>query len=108
PGNVRQLENMVERMVALTGTRPVIGAHDLPEQIQKKAQMNAAPFVEIPEEGINFQNVVTDMERELILQSLRRTNGNKKLAAKLLSLKRTTLIEKIKRIGLNENVASTV
>jgi two-component system, NtrC family, response regulator AtoC len=107
PGNVRQLENVVERMVALSGSRTGITATDLPDQIQNKAQLTAAPLIEIPEEGINFQNVVTDMERELIVQSLRRTNGNKKLAAKLLSLKRTTLIEKIKRIGLNENVAST-
>jgi two-component system, NtrC family, response regulator AtoC len=107
PGNVRQLENVVERMVALSGSRTGITATDLPDQIQNKAQLAAAPLIEIPEEGINFQNVVTDMERELIVQSLRRTNGNKKLAAKLLSLKRTTLIEKIKRIGLNENVAST-
>jgi transcriptional regulator with PAS, ATPase and Fis domain len=107
PGNVRQLENVVERMVALSGNRTGITATDLPDQIQHKAQLTAAPLIEIPEEGINFQNVVTDMERELIIQSLRRTNGNKKLAAKLLSLKRTTLIEKIKRIGLNENVVST-
>jgi transcriptional regulator with PAS, ATPase and Fis domain len=40
----------------------------------------------------------------LIVQSLRKTNGNKKLAAKLLNLKRTTLIEKIKRIGLVEHM----
>jgi DNA-binding NtrC family response regulator len=40
------------------------------------------------------------------VQSLRRTNGNKKLAAKLLSLKRTTLIEKIKRIGIGESAIS--
>jgi len=63
-------------------------------------------LIEIPEGGINFQDVVTDMERELILQSLRKTNGNKKLAAKLLNLKRTTLIEKIKRIGLVEHMAA--
>ena len=48
------------------------------------------------------------MERELILQSLRKTNGNKKLAAKLLNLKRTTLIEKIKRIGLGERMVASV
>ena len=105
PGNVRQLENLVERMVALTGTRPAILAPDLPAEIQNRESLNLVPLIEIPEEGINFQNVVTDMERELILQSLRKTNGNKKLAAKLLNLKRTTLIEKIKRIGLGEQVA---
>jgi DNA-binding NtrC family response regulator len=105
PGNVRQLENIVERMVALTGNRPAILPSDLPGEIQNGDSLNFVPLIEIPEGGINFQNVVTDMERELILQSLRRTNGNKKLAAKLLNLKRTTLIEKIKRIGLGEQVA---
>ena len=107
PGNVRQLENLVERMVALTGNRPAILPTDLPVEINNREALNYVPFIEIPEEGINFQNVVTDMERELILQSLRKTNGNKKLAAKLLNLKRTTLIEKIKRIGLGEQVAAS-
>ena len=105
PGNVRQLENISERMVALTGIRTAIMPTDLPPEIQNREALNYVPLIDIPEEGINFQNVVTDMERELILQSLRRTNGNKKLAAKLLNLKRTTLIEKIKRIGLTEHMA---
>jgi len=108
PGNIRQLENIVERMVALTGNRPAILPADLPSEIHSRESLTFMPLIEIPEEGINFQNVVTDMERELILQSLRRTNGNKKLAAKLLNLKRTTLIEKIKRIGLGEQVAANV
>jgi DNA-binding NtrC family response regulator len=107
PGNIRQLENIVERMVALTGNRPAILPSDLPGEVQNGDVLNFAPLIEIPEGGINFQNVVTDMERELILQSLRKTNGNKKLAAKLLNLKRTTLIEKIKRIGLGEQVAAS-
>jgi two-component system, NtrC family, response regulator AtoC len=107
PGNVRQLENLVERMVALTGNRPAILAADLPAELNNRDVLNYVPFIEIPEEGINFQDVVTDMERELIVQSLRKTNGNKKLAAKLLNLKRTTLIEKIKRIGLGEAVPTS-
>ena len=104
PGNVRQLENIAERMVALTSHRTAIMPSDLPAEIQNRDVSSYVPTIEIPEEGINFQNVVTDMERELILQSLRRTNGNKKLAAKLLNLKRTTLIEKIKRIGLLDHM----
>jgi DNA-binding NtrC family response regulator len=107
PGNVRQLENLIERMVALSGNRTGILPSDLPHQIQAKTQ-SSTPFVEIPDEGIDFQTVVTDMERELITQSLRRTNGNKKMAAKLLSLKRTTLIEKIKRIGIIESATAAV
>jgi transcriptional regulator with PAS, ATPase and Fis domain len=108
PGNVRQLENLSERMVALTGVRTAIMPTDLPPEIQNRDTSNYVPLIEIPEEGINFQNVVTDMERELIMQSLRKTNGNKKLAAKLLNLKRTTLIEKIKRIGLAEHMATAI
>jgi len=100
PGNVRQLENIVERMVALTGTRTAILPSDLPPEIQSFETFGNGTAFEIPEEGINFTNIVVDMERELILQGLRKANGNKKLAAKLLNLKRTTLIEKIKRIGL--------
>jgi len=106
PGNVRQLENIAERMVALTANRPAILPADLPGEIQNRDSLNFVPLIEIPEGGISFQDVVTDMERELILQSLRKTNGNKKLAAKLLNLKRTTLIEKIKRIGLIEHMAA--
>jgi transcriptional regulator with PAS, ATPase and Fis domain len=101
PGNVRQLENIVERMVALTGNRTVILPTDLPPEIQNHDTLTAVPSIEFPEGGINFTNIVTDMERELIMQGLQKANGNKKLAAKLLNLKRTTLIEKIKRIGLN-------
>ena len=105
PGNVRQLENIVERMVALTGNRTAIMPADLPTEIQNREALDS-PSVEFPEEGINFTNIVTGMERDLIQQGLRKANGNKKLAAKLLNLKRTTLIEKIKRIGLNGTMPS--
>jgi DNA-binding NtrC family response regulator len=53
------------------------------------------------EGGIDFDNVVSDLERDLIMQSLRKTSGNKKMAARLLNLKRTTLIEKMKRVRLD-------
>jgi len=108
PGNVRQLENLIERMVALTANRPAILPTDLPAEMANPEGLSYVPFIEIPEEGINFDDIVTDMERELILQSLRKTKGNKKMAAKLLNLKRTTLIEKIKRIGLREGAPASV
>lgn len=107
PGNVRQLENTVERVVALTAKRTVIMPKDLPLQLEAKPPLSPLGIIQLPDDGINFQRVVGDMERELIIQSLRRTNGNKKMAAKLLNLKRTTLIEKIKRIGLDDNVITT-
>ena len=105
PGNIRQLENIMERMVVLTSARTTIVAEDLPSELLNRGDALRAPAIEIPDEGINFQNVVSGMERDLILQSLRKSGGNKKLAAQLLNLKRTTLIEKIKRIGLDQKVA---
>ena len=106
PGNVRQLENIVERMVALTGARTSIVGDDIPDEITNRTQDLLPPVIEIPDEGINFQSVVTGMERDLIVQSLQKTGGNKKLAAELLNLKRTTLIEKIKRIGLEQQATT--
>lgn len=106
PGNIRQLENIVERMVALTGNRTVILPSDLPPEIQNRDASPFAPAIEIPEEGIHFTSIITDMERGLIVQSLRKARGNKKLAAKFLNLKRTTLIEKIKRIGLGDETSA--
>ena len=60
------------------------------------------PDVSIPEDGLSFDTVVSRLERQLILKSLEISGGNKKQAADLLRLKRTTLIEKLKRLGEGE------
>ena len=54
--------------------------------------------VTIPDEGLNFTSVVSQLERELILRSLEKTGGNKRRAARLLNLSRTTLIDKLQRL----------
>ncbi len=54
--------------------------------------------VSLPEDGLDLERLVADIERDLIQRSLERTGGNKGQAAKLLSLKRTTLVEKLKRL----------
>jgi len=99
PGNIRQLENAVERAVALSGGRSQIEAADLPPEIQQ-ASDEPAPLsaVPLPEDGIDFEKFIADIEREMIRRSLERTNGNKGAAARLLNLKRTTLVEKLKRL----------
>ena len=99
PGNVRQLENVLERAVALSGGRPQIELADLPADVQEAADEAGSGDFELPEEGIDFQQYVSNIERQLILQSLERTGGNKGRAAQLLNLKRTTLVEKLKRLG---------
>ena len=99
PGNIRQLENAVERAVALSGGRTQIEASDLPPEIQQAFEPSPAvaglPF---PDEGLDFERFIGDIEREMIRRSLERTNGNKGAAARLLNLKRTTLVEKLKRL----------
>jgi DNA-binding NtrC family response regulator len=54
--------------------------------------------VSFPDEGLDFDRYISTIERSLIKQSLERTGGNKRQAAKLLNLKRTTLVEKLKRL----------
>jgi DNA-binding NtrC family response regulator len=98
PGNVRQLENAIERAVAFTGGRSHIDAGDLPIEVQQAQAPALASSVELPDEGVNLEALIASIERELIARSLERTGGNKGQAAKLLNLKRTTLVEKIKRL----------
>jgi DNA-binding NtrC family response regulator len=99
PGNVRQLENAVERAVAFAAGRAQIEVSDLPTEIQQ-AQEPAAPVsaVTLPEDGVDLDAYIASIERQLIERSLERTGGNKGQAARLLSLKRTTLVEKLKRL----------
>ena len=98
PGNVRHLENSIERAVVVSRARSVIEATDLRLDSPDAATPAGFPDVAIPEEGICFDTVVSQLERQLILKSLQLSGGNKKHAAELLRLKRTTLIEKLKRL----------
>jgi DNA-binding NtrC family response regulator len=97
PGNVRQLENAIERALALLGGRSTIELSDLPPEVQA-AQLPIAPAVDFPDDGVDMQGLVEQIERDLIQRALTRTGGNKAAAAGLLKLKRTTLVEKLKRI----------
>jgi DNA-binding NtrC family response regulator len=97
PGNVRQLENAVERAIALLGGRSTIEISDLPPEIQA-APVSAMPALDFPDGGVDLPTLVAQIERDLIGRALSRTGGNKAAAAGLLNLKRTTLVEKLKRL----------
>ena len=102
PGNIRQIENAVEHAVAMTGQEKEIPARSLPEDILQPASSLLLPTVAIPDEGINFTSVVSQLERELIVRCLEKTGGNKRQAARLLQLSHTTLIDKLHRLNLGD------
>ncbi len=99
PGNVRQLENAVERAFALSVGRSQIEVGDLPPEVQRAVESAPSSAISLPEDGLDLECFVANVERELIEQSLSRTGGNKGRAAQLLHMKRTTLVEKLKRMN---------
>jgi len=100
PGNIRQLENAIEHAVAMSGAARDIAASTLPADISESFGSLLMPTVAIPDEGLNFQYVVSQLERELIRRCLEKTGGNKRQAARLLQLSRTTLIDKLHRLNI--------
>jgi DNA-binding NtrC family response regulator len=98
PGNVRQLENVIERAFALSPGRSQIDASDLSPETRQITSVRPADELELPETGVMLDDEVSRYEYTRIRQALTKTHGNKRQAAELLGLKRTTLIEKLKRL----------
>jgi two-component system, NtrC family, response regulator AtoC len=98
PGNVRQLENAIERAIALSGGRAQIEVTDLPTEVQSASDTSISPDPSLPSDGLDLDAYVGTIERDLIYRALEKSGGNKGQAARLLSLKRTTLVEKLKRL----------
>jgi DNA-binding NtrC family response regulator len=105
PGNVRHLQNAIEYAVAMSSNPHEIEVDALPEDIRHAApSFRGATVVEIPatpDDGIDFAATMTRMERDLILRYLEKTGGNRRQAARLLRLSRTTLIDKLQRLGVD-------
>ncbi len=102
PGNVRQLENAVEMAVALSGDREVLDVEDFPIVSSRPGDIHIFRDIQIPGEGVDLNNLVSELEKRLIVQSLAIAGRNKKRAASLLHLKRTTFVEKLKRMGIGD------
>ncbi len=100
PGNVREMENVIERSIAL-GEGEVIDRQDLPKTIGGEGDLGeVVPCPQITAEGIEMGKTIEAIERGMIRQALDLSGGVKSRAASLLGLNRTTLVEKIKRLRM--------
>ncbi len=102
PGNVRELENAIERAVVLAPRGGGISAELIREYIDPVTFDPSSSLKTIPSQGLPMKSVVTDFQKQLIVDALRKTHWVQKEAAKLLGLKPTTLNEMIKRYGIRE------
>ena len=105
PGNVRELENLIDRMVVLDRDG-VIRSDDLPEKIRDstaslRGRRNLNE-VDTHASDFSFESAVTEFEKGLIQNALEQAGWVKNRAAKLLNMKRTTLVEKMKKSQLDK------
>src|SRR5262245_32763485 len=96
PGNVREMENLLDRVVILSDSRS-IGPEDLPPYIRSFISEKKLSLPVVSEKDLNLRHALEQFESRLIDEALRRTNGNKTAAAQMLGLKRTTLVAKLRR-----------
>ncbi len=106
PGNIRQLQNCIEHGVAMSGDAAEIDPDALPIELQTPSGDSLVNLPPLPDEGINFNSTMSDVERKLILRYLAQAGGNKRRAARLLNLSRTTLLDKMQRLGVNDTSAA--
>jgi DNA-binding NtrC family response regulator len=93
---VRELENLVERLVVVAANRMVV-MEDLPAHMRTTVVDLENATLDLPESGVDLRVFLTQLEERLIAQALERTGGNKNRAAELLGMNRTTLVEKLRR-----------
>jgi DNA-binding NtrC family response regulator len=106
PGNIRELENIIERLVVMNQSGTIEVA-DLPDRLQRRpvsADPAQAQFIHFSDQGVNLSREVEQLENRLIIGALRQANGITSKAAQLLHVNRTTLVEKMKRKGFASKI----
>ena len=101
PGNVRELENVIERAVVLCRSR-LIGLGDLPHELSGLAGAPATNLDEVPPEGCDLEAVLGEVERRLLVSALDRTGGVRKHAADLLGITFRSIRYRLKKHGLDD------
>ena len=106
PGNVRELQNIIERAVALESNQELT-VHNLSSYLSEQPLLKKGPIdIEIPNEGIDLEKIVEDLERTLLLKALDKTKGIKKKAAELLHINFRSMRYRLEKYGLNHGVDS--
>lgn len=99
PGNIRELQNVVERMLVLSNGEQIT-EEDLPEELRRSIQTpsNSSFLLEFPDEGISLEGI----ERELLLRALEKAGGNQTRAARYLDISRRTFIYRMEKHGIRQ------
>jgi sigma-54 specific flagellar transcriptional regulator A len=100
PGNVRELQNLVERLSILYPGRAIDREH-LPPAIGERRRAAAIALPRIPSSGLDLREHLGNIEKQLIRSALDQTDGTVARAARLLNLRRTTLVEKLRKYELH-------
>jgi two-component system, NtrC family, response regulator len=98
PGNVRQLENQIERLATLAST-DIISVEDLPAEVRATGSRVAKIHLALPDDGIDLEEV----EKEILLQALEKSEWNQTRAAHYLNITRKTLIYRMEKFGLSRD-----
>lgn len=118
PGNIRELANLIERLSILY-PNGVIDVHDIPEKYQAKEVLNNLPAEDevesgislrmprLPKSGVDLKEHISSIEASLIKQALDESNGVVAHAAKRLNMGRTTLVEKMRKLGMQRSEAAS-
>ncbi|MYE07332.1 MAG: sigma-54-dependent Fis family transcriptional regulator, partial [Oligoflexia bacterium] len=111
PGNVRELENLIERVVILSEGDEIQGQDIAPfmkqEILTNQDKQNIFSDVSLPERGIDMEAVIGNIEKELLVQALQKTNGMKKPAADLLGLSLRSFRYRLQKYQLGNFLSAT-
>ena len=99
PGNIRELENVVERSLILDST--LITENNLPRQVSGSVAPSVSGEVNIPDEGIELEPLLDELEKKYLLKALEKTGGAKKKAGELLGMSFRSFRYRLAKFGLD-------
>ena len=106
PGNIRELENLIERVIILSEGQEIQDTDILPflnQDVPAQDAKGGAVDISLPEQGLDIESTLADLEKSLLIQALQRTDGMKTPAADLLGLSLRTFRYRLQKYQLDDN-----